>query len=434
MSNSLNNIFSETDCLSSEILIAYAEDRIEADEKYLVEKHLLDCTLCSDALEGISSLKDKSKLKPILVEISKKIDGYSKGRKTKVIYFNFRRSMAAAAVLVVLVGVTFIFRFYLLKQDKDMVAERTVKESKLEQKEKDKIANEQNNQPDASFKSGTKDEKVTEETKKSDIVENAEEQMKGADDNITYLPKGTIVSNEGTGEAEQNISGYFRSNYDGNFALSDSEKDSVSVVSKDQDVTLALDKSENRLEEADQKNEVTVVSETKTNAPNAIITNTTTATGSNNNKSTVLEKSDKKDTYKEKNYEAPVVGGNTGVADEIMDQRYADGLQLYQGADYSGCLTQMQSYITDAPDDLSAYYYCGVSQYFLAQYDSAITSLSKVLKDKKSSFYETAQWYLALSYIWKSDTSEAEKTLKAIVKAKGSFKTQAEEKLNEIKK
>ncbi len=433
MNNRLNNIFSETDCLSSEILIAYAEGRLEADEKYLVEKHLLDCQLCADALEGISSLKDKSKLKPALAEISKKIDDYNKGRKTRVIHFDFRMRMAAAAVLLVFVGVTFLFRYYLVKQDREMVAQRTVKESKLEQKEIDKIANNQNEQPNTSLQPGLKDEKDAEKFKTANDFKDGQDELSGAKENIAFLPKGTIISGEGTGEAQQTVGGYYRSSFDGTFAWSDSEKDTLSDISKDEDITLAFDKSENRLEETDQKNEVTVVSETKATTITTSNANTNNTTGSNNNKTNAPEKSNKKDVYKEKNYETPVVAGNSGVvADELMDQRYANGLQLYQGADYSGCLNQMQSYIIDTPDDLSAYYYCGVSQYFLAQYDSAITSLSKVLKDKKNSFYETAQWYLSLSYIGKNDTSEAEKTLKDIVKAKGSFKTQAEEKLLEI--
>ncbi|MFH0866751.1 MAG: hypothetical protein V1904_11190 [Bacteroidota bacterium] len=427
MNNRLNNIFSETDCLSSGILIAYAEGRLEADEKHLVEKHLLDCQLCADALEGISSLKDKSKLKTSLAEISEKIDRYSKGRKTRIIHFDFRMRMAAAAVLLVFVGVTFLFRYYLIKQDREMVAQRTVEESYPDKKEKDKITLNRDDHPNTLLEPGLKDEKASEETRKVTVYKNGQEQLKGANENITFLPKGAIISDEGTGEAQQTFAGYYRSTIDANFSQSDTEKDTLTDISKDNDGTLAYDKSEKRLEEAEQKNEVTMVSETKA-------TTTVTATaGSNNNKTNAPEKNTKKDLSKEKNNETPVVAGNTGVvADELMDQRYASGLQLYQNADYSGCLTQMQSYLGDASDDHSAYYYCGVSQYFLGQYDSAITSLSKVLKDKKNSFYETAQWYLSLSYIGKNDTSEAEKTWKDIVKAKGSFKTQAEEKLLEI--
>lgn len=425
MNNRLNNIFSETDCLSPEILIAYAENRLEADEKYLVEKHLLDCQLCSDALEGISSMKDKSKLKPVLSEISKKIDSYSKERKTRVIYFDFKRSMAAAAVLIALVGVTFLFRYYLLKQDKDMVAQRTVKESRLEQKEKDKIPANPNSQPDQSPESDLREEKAQEGTSTIDVGKNEQEQM-GANENIPFLPKGTVVSGEKTTDEQQTFAGYYRG-LESEITTGDvTEKDSDdnSKLTKDKEQTIAMDKSENLKEETEAQNNTTVVAETKS-------TTVTTSDYKNN----APEKNLKKDNNKQNNYETPVVAGNTGVvSDELNDARYSDGIQLYQNADYTGCVNKMQSYINNAPDDVSAYYYCGVSQYFLAQYDSAITSLSKVLKDKKSSFYETAQWYLSLSYIGKDDTSEAEKTLKDIVKAKGSFKTQAEEKLLEIEK
>ena len=56
------------------------------------------------------------------------------------------------------------------------------------------------------------------------------------------------------------------------------------------------------------------------------------------------------------------------------------------------------------------------------------------MKNKDGAFYETAQWYLALSYIGNKENKKAEKILNEIVAANGSFKTQAENKLNEIKK
>lgn len=432
MSKRLNNIFSATDCLSAEILIAYAENRLEADEKYLVEKHLLDCQFCTDALEGISSLKDKSKLKPALSELSKKIDSYSKERKTRVIYFDFRRSMAAAAVLVFLVGVTFIFRYYLLKQDKEMVAQRTVKESRLEQKEKNKISESPSGQPDQSIQNGLNEEKANENKVTADITKNEREQSgasEGENENIPFLPKGTVLSGEKTEDDQQTFGGYYRSlNFEAATGSTAEKNDADNNLKNQNDVTLAKDKSEVQDQEKEEtiaQNNTTVATETKS---------TTTATS--DYKNNTPEKSVKKESNKQKNYEAPVVAGNTGVvvSDELTDKRYTDGVQFYQNTDYSGCVTQMQSYLGDAPDDANANYYCGVSQYFLAQYDSAITLLSEVVKNKKNSFYETAQWYLSLSYIGKDDTKEAEKILKDIVKAKGSFKTQAEEELLELEK
>ena len=67
-------------------------------------------------------------------------------------------------------------------------------------------------------------------------------------------------------------------------------------------------------------------------------------------------------------------------------------------------------------------------------YAKAITYLKKVVRKKDFIFYETSQWYLALSYIGNKENTNAEAILNEIVSAGGSFKTQAAAKLLEIKK
>jgi len=59
--------------------------------------------------------------------------------------------------------------------------------------------------------------------------------------------------------------------------------------------------------------------------------------------------------------------------------------------------------------------------YFLKEYDSAIKYFEKVVKTEEGRFHQTAQWYLALSYIGNNEIKKAEKTLNEIVAANGSF-------------
>lgn len=423
MNNRLNNIFSGTDCLSPEILLAYAENRLTADEKHLVEKHLLDCEFCSDALDGISSLKYKSKLKPTLSEITKKIDSYSKGRKTRVVYFDFRRSMAAAAILIVLIGVTFLFRNYLLKQNREMVAQRTIKESKLEAKEKERINPGTNAMPDQLSESGSGELKASEKNVDKDAAADKMQQQISDNEDIPFLPKSSVVSGEQNQDDQKSFAGYYRGaeTATGSTSIKTDVSDNLKSESDEEDMTKDKFVAGNK-EETEVQNNTTVVAETKSN--------TTVAADYKNQP----ERNEKKENSKQKKNEAPSTAVNNGIAlGGVTDQRYSDGVTLYQNTDYSGCLTQLESYLNDVPEDMSANYYCGVSKYFLAQYDSSITYLTKVVKDKKSSFYDTAQWYLSLSYIGKGDNSEAEKILKDIVKAKGTFKTQADEKLLELK-
>ncbi len=55
MSN-LDNILSHSDCLKQEQLQHYLENKLEKEEVYSIEIHLIDCMFCSDALEGLQIL------------------------------------------------------------------------------------------------------------------------------------------------------------------------------------------------------------------------------------------------------------------------------------------------------------------------------------------------------------------------------------------
>lgn len=55
-----HTIFQTSTCLGTEELRAYLEDQISAENRRRVENHLLDCPLCSDALEGLETMGLKS--------------------------------------------------------------------------------------------------------------------------------------------------------------------------------------------------------------------------------------------------------------------------------------------------------------------------------------------------------------------------------------
>ncbi|MBL4577427.1 MAG: TonB family protein, partial [Flavobacteriales bacterium] len=49
-----NDIFPDTDCLSMKVMELYAGEKLSDAERQTVEKHLVDCAICSDALEGLT--------------------------------------------------------------------------------------------------------------------------------------------------------------------------------------------------------------------------------------------------------------------------------------------------------------------------------------------------------------------------------------------
>jgi hypothetical protein len=107
MNNNLHIIFSKSDCPSHEQLMAYFKGSMTEEEKHVMERHLTDCEMCSDELEGISVMKDPGRLPEIVAEMGKRMTS-GKGLTRKM---NYRILLSAAAVLVIIItGSVFLFR------------------------------------------------------------------------------------------------------------------------------------------------------------------------------------------------------------------------------------------------------------------------------------------------------------------------------------
>jgi tetratricopeptide (TPR) repeat protein len=93
------SIFQHSDCLTLEQLTAYAEERVSAEERFVIEKHLVDCELCSDALDGFALLQEKGgiqdRIKLLNEDIGRTASTYRARKRNRRIYY----SLAAAIVV-----------------------------------------------------------------------------------------------------------------------------------------------------------------------------------------------------------------------------------------------------------------------------------------------------------------------------------------------
>src|ERR1035438_6361935 len=104
----LDNIFSDSECISEETMFAYIENKLTPMERRVVEVHLASCELCSDALEGLSLVKDKDKIRRIVADINEKIMAMNVVIKPKSFWMNYRFSIAATLAFLVLSGGAYI--------------------------------------------------------------------------------------------------------------------------------------------------------------------------------------------------------------------------------------------------------------------------------------------------------------------------------------
>ncbi len=61
MKNLHHHIFSETTCISKETMLKFINKQLSQKELHDVQKHLLDCDFCSEALEGMQHAKNQAK-------------------------------------------------------------------------------------------------------------------------------------------------------------------------------------------------------------------------------------------------------------------------------------------------------------------------------------------------------------------------------------
>ncbi|MCX6273601.1 MAG: hypothetical protein NTV09_00130 [Bacteroidetes bacterium] len=118
MAAKLENFLEQEACIPEDVLINYSEGRLTSQQAHAVEKHLLECEFCSDALEGLKMM-EPAKSKQIIADINKEIDGriQSAGNAgAKVIPFRFNYKIAAVIALFIMFGGGY---FYFKNKDEE---------------------------------------------------------------------------------------------------------------------------------------------------------------------------------------------------------------------------------------------------------------------------------------------------------------------------
>lgn len=116
MSNDLKHtIYSPGDCLSEKMLFDYIDNKLSHKERHIVEKHLLDCEMCSDALEGLEMVSDRNRISLIKEAINKRISESTK-KEAVVVSFNYKMAFSIAATIALLIVGVFFFNKINLKE------------------------------------------------------------------------------------------------------------------------------------------------------------------------------------------------------------------------------------------------------------------------------------------------------------------------------
>ena len=123
MAGKLENILRQGDCIPEEMLLQYISGELTPHDSHLVEKHLLECEFCSDALEGLKTIAPQ-KSKAIIADLNDRIDERIRSTEhqtAKIIPITRWYRIAAAAALLILFGGG--YWYFSSQKENNMIAE-----------------------------------------------------------------------------------------------------------------------------------------------------------------------------------------------------------------------------------------------------------------------------------------------------------------------
>ena len=137
------SLFSESDCLSEQQIYAYIDGKLNAQERHAVEKHMLGCELCADAMEGLSLVKNRKIIDETVALVKEKYPIAIGSKKTEnkepvIIAFNYKRTFAIAASVLLLIGAGFMFIHYSDNAQKDVAMNNEIVKDPQEKNENEK--------------------------------------------------------------------------------------------------------------------------------------------------------------------------------------------------------------------------------------------------------------------------------------------------------
>ncbi|CAN5427631.1 hypothetical protein BH11BAC1_BH11BAC1_17590 [soil metagenome] len=106
MAGNFENMFDEGDHIPDNKLLDYSQSKLSAKEAHKVEKHLLECELCNDTLEGLKLMQSPDS-GAVISELNKKIDTRIESfnvKKGTVIPMRSYYRIAAVIALFILFG------------------------------------------------------------------------------------------------------------------------------------------------------------------------------------------------------------------------------------------------------------------------------------------------------------------------------------------
>lgn len=395
MNNPLNkSIFSETGCISRQLLLSYRDGMLSRSDMHEVEKHLVDCDLCSEALEGLELISNTM----VLDEISQHLlgsDTIKPSSKNKPM-----RYWAMAASLTAVVALSY---FAIQQSQKAQTIDQALNEPQTELTET--MMSPVSSPTPSTVQSGspitTSPAEISSESKsmqqpRQAVKQSMDHASEQKDAVLAETAAIDIVKSYNSAEEEdlgssKNLEVIEQANAGATAAAMDELSDSQ--IKSVEQVVLAKQKSSKG-----------------TRTPGA------TAPSAANNSNV---------------YQAEVIGKVESL-DERAVKSPSTPLELYQNRRYAEALNGFDQLILQKNNNESDVFYKGMCLYHLKRFKEAAPVLSETGKNRSQSFSDEALYHAALSYEKIGDMTSAIELLETLAQGSGSYKQKAAKRLKQL--
>lgn len=393
MKNLHHHIFSETTCISKETMLKFINKQLSQKELHDVQKHLIDCDFCSEALEGLKYAKNSS----VLFNIDHKIASRTQQNTTP---FSKIILVAASLLLIVTAGYYTVTNFNNAAiKESELAYEQPIDEEVEQAVEEVEMETLVNQAPAISSVSSTNQQGISAEKSEAPMQQKVSSEQVQSFSNNKEMASGNAITQ--TFSTKERIAS----------DIAEAEE-SVADNILFEETTVATKKDAEKEMDMDANMPVTLAADKKSEKPSKNKTRAKTTQAPS------PATYGKEDAKLEKKEVQPVVTdeeNNNRTENTTFSNTTTGGLTSASSASEENHLEE------------------GKASYNLKDYVTAIHHFDLVLAETKTTnrTYE-AKWYKALCFIGLNDKTTAKKLLLELTYVNNPFSKKAEAKLKEF--
>jgi len=392
------SIFNETGCIRKEQLLRYRDQKLSSSEQHEVEEHLVDCGLCSEALEGLLLISNTATLDSLQHDVSKMALPPSS--------YTIRPWLAAATITGVV-----LFSYFTYHQFKNTSEDRIAEHKTIAPAAEVSPADAAASGNALSTMTATDSQVPAQKTLKDEEVAHKQEKAK-------VVPQTYSISSEVATAARTNSEPDYPK-----AEVAETTMQPSSSVSKDiAPFSTALKNSGNQnITYVDNMKVIDyttydVESAQQADAPRG----GTTSKYQNSKKQEEAAEAEQK------------TGDNVKRKTDYIDL-VADPVILFNNGRYASANVGFDNLLKMNSNDQNAAFYKGLSLYNMKKYDPALDLLVPISNDSASPFMEEAKFYAAQSYISNGSVAKGKIILEEISNSNGFYSDKAKVELKKIK-